>query len=279
MLFPIFLGIIANDTAATKPLGAIKTAIELAAKLDAQLSVAVGALQISVPSLLTSGTVESLIATENRSASEQAMAASAQIITLANASGITIHTEILRGDLPAIRQRFANRARVHGLVLAEAGKSGGFLGFNIIEPLLFESGRPVLIYPSDYSSRVSFDHIVIAWDGSQAAARAVWDAIPVLRLAKSIEIVTVAGEKELNDVAAANTLAPMLAYLGKKISVTVLTYKGGTAGDLIRDHAVQNGANLIVLGAYGRSRWRELVLGGVTRDMLQQTSIPIMMSH
>jgi nucleotide-binding universal stress UspA family protein len=278
MLFPIFLGIIANDTASTKPL-AIKTAIELAAKLDAQLSVAVGALQISVPSLLTSGTVESLIATENRSASEQAMAASAQIITLANASGITIHTEVLKGDLPAIRQRFANRARVHGLVFAEAGKSGEFLGFNIIEPLLFESGRPVLIYPSDYSSRVSFDHVVIAWDGSQAAARAVWDAIPVLRLAKSIEIVTVAGEKELNDVAAANTLAPMLAYLGKKISVTVLTYEGGSAGDLIRDHAVQNGANLVVLGAYGRSRWRELVLGGVTRDMLQQTSIPIMMSH
>ena len=91
--------------------------------------------------------------------------------------------------------------------------------------------------------------IPIAWDGSIGAARAVWNSIPLLRIANSIEIVTVVGEKELIEVPPANTLAAMLAYLGKKINVTVLTYDGSTAGGLIKQRAIQIGAGLIVQGA------------------------------
>jgi nucleotide-binding universal stress UspA family protein len=279
MFFPIFYGFIALNNVSAQPLDAIKTAIALAAKLDAQLSIAIGALQITIPNLLSSATVEGLIGNENKRSKDSAAAMREQIADLTRSSGVTIHTEILKGDLSQIKSRFADRARVHGLVFAEAGISGELLGGALIEPLLFESGRPVIVVPNGYSIPISFDHVLIAWDGSTSAARAVWDSIPLLRLAKTIEIVTVTGEKNLQEVPAANTLAPMLSYLGKETRVTVLIFDGGTAAGLIKEHAAKIGAGLIVQGAYGRSRWSELVLGGVTREMLRDSTLPVLMSH
>ena len=279
MLFPIFYGFIAPNNTTAQPLDAVKTAIALATKLDAQLSIAIGALQITIPNLLRSATIEGLIGNENKRSKDLAAAVSDQIIDLAGSSGVTIHTETLKGDLSQIKSRFANRARVHGLVYAEAGVPGERFGGALIEPLLFESGRPVLVVPNGYSSPISFEHVLIAWDGSTNAARAVWDSIPLLRLAKRIEIVTVTGEKDLHQVPAANTLAPMLSYLGKETRVSVLTFDGGTAASLIKEQAAKTGAGLIVQGAYGRSRWSELVLGGVTREMLRNSTLPVLMSH
>ena len=279
MLFPIFYGFIAPDISSAKPLSAMNAAIDLATKLDAQLSIVIGALQISVPNILSSGIVDGLISTENKRSVDSAVAAREQIVDLTRNSGLTIHAEILKGDLNRIKGRCANRARVHGLVFAETGVSGELLGGALIEPLLFESGRPVFIVPNGYSSGIALDHILIAWDGSTSAARAIWDSIPLLRLAKTIEIVTVAGEKELEAVPAASSLAPMLSYLGKMINVTVITYEGNTVAGLIKEHAAKMGNGLIVQGAYGRSRWSELILGGVTREMLHDNTLPVLMSH
>jgi nucleotide-binding universal stress UspA family protein len=279
MKFPIFHGFIAPDTGAVKPLKALNTAFNLASRLDAQLSIAIGALQISVRTILSSSTVEGLISNENKRSADSAVAVREQIAGLARNSDLIVHTEILKGDLGSIWRRCANRARVHGLVFAEAGIPGELLDGALIEPLIFESGRPVIIVPNGFSSEISLEHVLIAWDGSAGAARAVWDSLPLLRLAQTVEIVTVSGEKELNDVPAANALAGMLTYLGKKVSVSVLTFDGGTAASLIKQHAAKSGAGLVIQGAYGRSRWRELILGGVTREMLHDCTIPVLMSH
>lgn len=279
MQFPIFHGFIAPDIASVKPMKAMKTVFSLAAKLDAQLSIAIGALLISVRTILSSSTVEGLISDENKRSVDSASAVREQIIELARNSGLIVHTEILKGSLGSIAGRCANRARVHGLVFMEAGIPGELLGGALIEPLIFESGRPVIIVPNGFSAEISLKHVLVAWDGSAGAARAIWDSLPLLRLADAVEIVTITGEKELNDVPAANALAGMLSYLEKKINVTVLPYDGSTAGSLIKQHAVKTGAGLIIQGAYGRSRWSELVLGGVTREMLSDCTIPVLMSH
>lgn len=279
MKFPIFHGFIAPDSGAAKPLNAMNTAFSLAAALDAQLSVAIGALQISVRTILSSNMVEGLISDENKRSAASATAAREQITELARKSGLIVHTEILKDDLGNIKRRCANRARVHGLVFAEAGIPGELLGGALIEPLIFEGGRPVIIVPNGFSSDISLDRILVAWDGSASASRALWDSLPLLRLAKTIEIVTVTGEKELNEVPAANALAGMLTYLGKKVNVSVLAFDGGTAASLIKQQAAKSGAGLIVQGAYGRSRWSELILGGVTREMLRECTIPVLMSH
>lgn len=264
--------------ASSKPMS-MTAVIDLATKLDAQLSVAIGALQISAPNILSSGLVDGLITAENNRTEDSAAAALERITQVTSNSGLIVHAEILKGNFDLIKSRCAVRARMHGLVFAENGIAGEFLGGSLIEPLPFESGRPVLIVPNGYSSAVTVDQVLIAWDGSTSAARAVWDSIPLLRLAKTIEIVTVTGEKELQDVPAANTLAPLLSYLGKTVTVTVLTYERNSVAGLIKDHAAQIGAGLIVQGAYGRSRWSELILGGVTREMLHDNTLPVLMSH
>lgn len=279
MKFPIFNGFVAPYSGSAKPLETMNTAFSLAARLDAQLSVAIGALQISVRTILTSNTVEGLISDENKRSADSAAAAREQVAELGRNSGLIVHTEILKGDLGSIARRCANRARVHGLVFAEAGIPGELLGGALIEPLIFESGRPVIVVPNGFSSEISLDHVVVAWDGSAGAARAVWDSLPLLLLAKTIKIVTVTGEKELNDIPAANALAGMLTYLGKKVNVSVLAFDGSTAASLIKQHAIKTGAGLIIQGAYGRSRWSELILGGVTREMLRNCTIPVLMSH
>ena len=71
----------------------------------------------------------------------------------------------------------------------------------------------------------------------------------------------------------------MLTFLGKKITVTPLTFDGNTAAGLIKQHAARTSADLVVQGAYGRSRWSELILGGVTREMLRDSALPVLMSH
>ena len=279
MLFPIFYGIIAPDIATPKSLGAMKTAIGLAAKLDGQLSVAIGALEISVRNTLSSGIVDRVVAEEGQRSRESAKALSGQIADLARGSGSAVHTEILSGSLGQISGQCAVRARIHGLVFAEAGGPSEPLTGALIEPLLFESGRPVIVVPNGFSSEISLSHILIAWDGSDGAARAVWDAIPLLRQANTLEIATVVGEKELDEVPAANALAGMLTFLGKKITVTPLAFDGNTAAGLIKQHAARTSAGLVVQGAYGRSRWSELILGGVTREMLHDCALPVLMSH
>jgi nucleotide-binding universal stress UspA family protein len=279
MLFPIFYGIIAPDIATPKSLGAMKTAIGLAAKLDGQLSVAIGALEISVRNTLSSGIVDRVVAEEGQRSRESAKALSGQIADLARGSGSAVHTEILSGSLGQITGQCAVRARIHGLVFAEAGGPSEPLTGALIEPLLFESGRPVIVVPNGFSSEISLSHILIAWDGSEGAARAVWDAIPLLRQANTLEIATVVGEKELDEVPAANALAGMLTFLGKKITVTPLAFDGNTAAGLIKQHAARTSAGLVVQGAYGRSRWSELILGGVTREMLHDCELPVLMSH
>lgn len=279
MLFPMFYGFIAPDAAIAHPLNAVKVAVNLAGKLDAQLSVAIGARQLSVPSLIVSSTVEGLVGAENKRATDSAAMAKDSILELASISGMALHAEILKGDLNQLKVRFSRRARLYGLVIAELGRPGELLGGELIEPLIFESGRPVLVLPNGYDKEVSLDQIVVAWDGSVGAARAVWDSLILLKLCKRIEIVTITGEKNLSDTAPGSSLAPMLSYLGKDINVTPIKYDGSSAAALIREHAAKIGAGVIVQGAYGRSRWREFVLGGVTREMLRDCDMPVMMCH
>jgi nucleotide-binding universal stress UspA family protein len=279
MKFPIFYGFFTPDIATKDSFGPMSTALDLAQRLDGQLSVAIGKLKITVPNVMVSATVDGLIASENKRRAKSAADSQQKVVELARGSGVIIHTEIVEDDFIGIKRRFANRARIHGLVFAESGLPGEIYNDELIEPLLFESGRPVLIVPKGFASSVSLDHILIAWDGSANAARAVWDSIPLLEKSKKIEIVTVMGEKNIDTAPAADTLAPMLTYLNENIRVTALEIGDQTAAGAIKKHAKMIGAGLVIQGAYGRSRWTEMVLGGVTREMLRDSDLPVLMSH
>jgi nucleotide-binding universal stress UspA family protein len=150
----------------------------------------------------------------------------------------------------------------------------------MIEAALFGSGRPVLIVPYIHKGGVTLDRVICAWDGSRTAARAISDALPFLRKAKSVEVFIVANEKtklerELRGV----DIARHLARHGVKVDVEITPAADIDVASIVLSHAADLSADMIVMGGYGHSRFREFMLGGVTRGILETMTVPVLMSH
>ena len=146
------------------------------------------------------------------------------------------------------------------------------------EEVVFSSGRPTLILPGERDVGV-LGHVVIAWDGSRVAARAVADAAPFLERASAITIVTVTDEKVLPSQDIAERLAQGLAVRGLRAKATSIQTGGKEIGIALQEHAVKIGGNLLVMGGWGHSRLRDFVLGGATEGILSDLRLPVLMSH
>ena len=147
--------------------------------------------------------------------------------------------------------------------------------------LVLSVGRPVLLVPYVGTYPTIGKRVMVAWDGSRLATRAVNDALPILHGAKQVNIIMVYSDgwpAEMSEERG-ERICQHLARHG--IAAKAHHYRAddiGT-GDLILSRAADEGADLIVMGAYGHARWRELVLGGVTRHMLNHMTVPVLMSH
>ena len=152
----------------------------------------------------------------------------------------------------------------------------------LIERLVVDAGRPVLIVP--YSGRFenAGKRVLIAWNQSREAARALSDAMPILRHADQVWVLTIDETGGLATASGDRRAQNGIAHLADHgITARPLHDITGEvkAGDIILSRISDQGADLLVLGAYGHSRMRELVLGGVTRDILQHMTVPVLMSH
>jgi nucleotide-binding universal stress UspA family protein len=120
---------------------------------------------------------------------------------------------------------------------------------------------------------------MVAWDDSAPAARAVHDSLALIAKAKRVEVVAV---RDKNDDDAEDPCADICAHLlrhGVKAESITLRKNGAKVADMLLGHATDIGCDLVVMGSYGHSRWREFIFGGVTEDMLEKTTIPIFTSH
>jgi nucleotide-binding universal stress UspA family protein len=144
---------------------------------------------------------------------------------------------------------------------------------------LFGTGRPCLVHPRERNSRLSLDNVVIAWDLSAPAGRAVGDALPMLKRAQTVHIVTVRGEKEIASPTPAASLVAYLAAHNVEAVAREAAVEGTHIGRAILDAAREVHADLLVMGAFGHSRLQEFVFGGATREVLDGTPIPLLMSH
>jgi nucleotide-binding universal stress UspA family protein len=149
----------------------------------------------------------------------------------------------------------------------------------IAETTLFESGRPLIIVPYIQKAPLKLDRVMVCWDGSRAAARAIADAMPLLERAGNIEVVTVANERGKRDEIEGADIGQHLARHGLKVEVTRIARGDVDVIDALLSHAADSGADFMVMGGYGHSRLREFVLGGVTRSMLRTMTVPTLMSH
>jgi nucleotide-binding universal stress UspA family protein len=178
-----------------------------------------------------------------------------------------------------VGDRVADHAQTHDLTViplsAPADTPGG-----VPETVLFGSGRPVItLHPTSRTGSAKLDTIVVAWDGSRPAARAVADAMPFLTFAKRVHVLTVLHEKESAVVGLGGNLARHLKLHGIESKLDEVDAEGVAIGTVLEHYVKSLPADLLVMGAYGHSRVREFVLGGATHSVLSAPPVPVLLSH
>ncbi len=146
------------------------------------------------------------------------------------------------------------------------------------ERLAIESGRPVLVIPDGYIFSEPPKSVTIAWKDRREAARAAFDALPLLKQAEDVQVLTVEEEEHQEGGPEETEIAAALDRHGVKISVTTIPAGKTSPAEEILDRAAQN-SQLLVMGAYGHSRFREFAFGGVTRHILRNMKVPVLFSH
>jgi len=144
-----------------------------------------------------------------------------------------------------------------------------------LDAALFDTGRPVLVASPNAAHGVG-GRVALAWNGSAQAARVVASALPILEAADHVSVLTV------GTIDSAATAQDLIAYLGRhdvRASHEAVAAGGASTGAVLLAHAEQTRADLLVMGAYGHSRLREMILGGATRDVLSAATIPVLMAH
>ena len=192
-------------------------------------------------------------------------------------AGVTCATETPRLSYMEVIERLVAEARLHDLAVLDGERSGYGFDLERIEKVLLGGGRPVIVVPSG-TDTFSARRVLVAWDGGAQAARALNDAMPFLRAAEAVEVACVIDEGSIADTVAGAEVAPHLVRHGVDVTVDDLPARGRVA-DILLAKAGLFRADLVVMGAYGHSRMREAVFGGVTRSLLSGCPIPLLLSH
>jgi nucleotide-binding universal stress UspA family protein len=173
--------------------------------------------------------------------------------------------------------------RAHGADLIIAGQTdrdGALVpSLDFPERLALESGRPVLVIP--YAGRYPRigRNVVVAWKAGRESARAVFDAIPLLKGADNVYILGVEERPDQKTSLAPDTIAASLARHGIKSAIRMSVASNISVGDEILSRLADLDADLLVMGAYGHSRMRELAFGGATRHIARHMTVPTLFSH
>jgi nucleotide-binding universal stress UspA family protein len=254
-------------------------ALLLAERVGAHLTVHAASLRLKLPSALISRMAAKLVAQENRRLEALAERLASEAQREARLSGISCSIEVPHLAYADLRATLITQARVHDLSIFDEQENLLMPDSGLIEATLFESGRPILIVPRNHPTGFP-KHVLIAWDGSARAARAVADALPFLKAAEDVEIFTIVGEKDLSNSVPGAELAPRLAHHGIRVSVKDRPlFRGGDVSDTLKDQIGLSRADMVVMGAYVHSRLQEWILGGLTRSMLVGNPVLVLMSH
>lgn len=197
--------------------------------------------------------------------------------------GVAIDVSVVRCRPEAFADSFVPLARFHDLTAMVLDGTDPQRRAEA-EALIFGSGGPVLIVPAVDAAvpvaeqRVTPLTVAVAWDGSQSASRALRDAMPILRHADLVSLVTIGDDKAIDPAGIAGVQA-MLEHHGVRTKHLPRTGGASPVGDTLQAIAVSQDADLLVMGAYGRNRLQEFILGGATRTILHAPRLPILLSH
>lgn len=184
---------------------------------------------------------------------------------------------------PLIADELIAAGRVADLVVVSATNPDEITGVerDLVEQVVMSVGRPVIVLPHKGDASLSLTEIVIGWNGGREAARATFDALPLLKKAAKVRVVWVDPQKapSLRGSVAGADLAEALSRHGVKAEAQGYPTDGLDEGQALMRCAEDTGAGLIVMGAYGHSRLAEFIFGGATRFILTRMVRPVLMSH
>jgi nucleotide-binding universal stress UspA family protein len=255
-------------------------AISVAASFSAHIAGVAFIYEPIIPGDMLGGIPTDLIEVQREENRRTAEAAVARFESAAKTAGVSAETRVVDASLAGAADLFGRIARRYDVaVVGQARPEQGASEELLIEGALFGSGRPVVVVPYSQKEGLELDRILICWDGSAPAARAIADAIPFLARAKAIDIIVVVGERDKSGEITGRNMRRHLARHGIETEIKHITASGGVAQSAILAHAADIRANFIVMGGYGHSRLREFILGGVTRSILKAMPVPVLMSH
>ena len=255
-------------------------AISVAAAFDAHVAGIGFVYDPIVPVSATGYIPPEVIETQQADSEAAAKAALDRFAAAASRAGVAAEPITLSSGFAGAGDTFGRIARRFDLaVVGQAEPEASAVEGLIAEGTLFESGRPMIVVPYIQKAPLKLDNVMVCWDGSRPAARAIADAMPLLERAGRVEVVIVANERGKQDEIEGADLGAHLARHGLKVDINRIAGGGIDVADLLLSHAADNGSDFMVMGGYGHSRLREFVLGGVTRSILRSMTVPALMSH
>jgi nucleotide-binding universal stress UspA family protein len=272
--------LIVNLSLGDKPDPAAAFAVSVAGTLDAHVMGLSFLYEPVFPSVELVSVPADIIDMQREENERLSTAARTRFDELARRNAVSGETRAVDETLAGAPDTFARIARRFDLsVVAQPGPDTPGTDATFVEAALFSSGRPVLIVPYIQRAGLKLDRVMVCWDGSRTAARATADALPLLARAKTIEVVTVTnGSPEMKEIPGID-FAQHLARHRLNVELKRVVAGGVDTANVLLSHAADTSADLIVMGGYGHSRWREFVLGGATRGLLASMTVPTLMSH
>jgi len=217
---------------------------------------------------------------------QRAHAEAAEILAYANnaleRSGVRWSSEEGVAQISDLGRHVAHRARFSDLVVLPRpyGPDRGTECEAVVEASLFEGHAPVLVVPDNAPPLKEPKTVIVAWNESVEAMQAIRKALPFMQAADNVRIAVIDPPKhgpERSDPG--GLLSQMLARHGVRCEIDVLSKSMSRVSDILNRHVTDTSADMVVMGAYGHSRFREAILGGATRNMLENAEVPVFMAH
>lgn len=259
----------------------LETAMALASSHDAHLIGLHVVPQVSVPAVVPVEVTGEIIEAERRALEEEGARVTA-IFKKATA-GIEARCEwrLVQASHFHLSNIVDNHGRAADLIIApQSDPDGGiYQPADVTEDIMMEAGRPVLVIPKSGSFSKIGTNVLVAWNESREAARAAFDALPILKGATKVTILTVTDRRERSLDLPGAEIGTALARHGVRCEAATAAKDGRTVSEQLRDAIRDHRADMLVMGGYGHSRLSELIFGGATRFMLQSMPVPVLISH
>jgi nucleotide-binding universal stress UspA family protein len=255
-------------------------AVSMGALFEAHVLGVAFAYEPVVPGSVMGAIPPEFIETQRAESEKRARAACTRFEQAAKLAGISAETRVLNASISGAADRLGRIARRFDIAVVGQPEREKAMPEEVVdEGVLFDSGRPVVFVPFIQRAGIKLDRVMLCWDGSRAATRAIADSLPFLRKAKAVEVVIVANSQAKTGELPGVDLGQHLARHGLKVEVKRITSPDIDVPSTILSYASDCDADMIVMGGYGHSRLREFVLGGVTRGLLESMTVPVLMSH